>query len=54
VALTPTHLFPKDTMELTDIVADVGNLDGSVWFLRDDTFPSNLAFVQAEQLHRLW
>jgi GR25 family glycosyltransferase involved in LPS biosynthesis len=46
VPLAPTHLFPKNTVELTDIVADVGNLDGSVWFLRDDTFPSNLALFR--------
>jgi hypothetical protein len=44
--LVPTRLVSEGTGDLTDVVADVGNLDGSVWFLRDDTFPSNLALFR--------
>ncbi len=46
LSLAPARLVPEGTGNLTDIVADAGNLDGSVWFLRDDTFPSNLALFR--------
>ena len=52
--LAPSRLVPEGTGNLTDVVADVGNLDGSLWFLRDDIFPSNLALFRPNKLRRRW
>lgn len=46
--LVPTRPFHQGTGNLKEVVADVGKLDGTDWFLRDDTFPSNLALFRPD------